>query len=126
MEIQLQIRIWADQRITRTQLAGQNHRQATHRQATWDRIGRQLIGQIGLGPRLETGQTQAHSSAGHPPFTAQQKVNLDKNNLLDEIHNLHQKFERSPIDTERRKIKKPVLRQVRRISQSIRGTQINL
>ena len=105
MEIQLQIRIWADQRITRTQLAGQNHRQATHRQATWDRIGRQLIGQIGLGPRLETGQTQAHSSAGHPPFTAQQKVNLDKNNLLDEIHNLHQKFERSPIDTERRKIK---------------------
>jgi hypothetical protein len=31
--------------------------------------------------------------------------NLDKNNLLDEIHNLYLKFERSPIDTERRKIK---------------------
>ena len=35
-----------------------------------------------------------------PPFTAQQKLILDKNNLLDVIRNLYTWFEASPTDTE--------------------------
>lgn len=40
-----------------------------------------------------------------PPFTAEQRLNLDKNNLLEEIGTLYARFDHSPIEAEKRKLK---------------------
>ncbi len=40
-----------------------------------------------------------------PPFTTQQRLMLDKSNLLDEINSLYARFEHTPIDTEKKKLK---------------------
>ena len=40
-----------------------------------------------------------------PPFTAQLRLMLDKNNLLEEIDTLYTRFECSPIDAEKKKLK---------------------
>ncbi len=40
-----------------------------------------------------------------PPLTAQQSLLLDKQNLMEEIKELYDKFDRTPIETEKKKLK---------------------